>query len=101
MISSSSMTRMDPLRVAAEAGESVGATRGMSSLPVQRLRAGRGAGGRERECQRKPGPLADCTVARDAAAVLLNDSVGDRQSEPCAFSDFLRREERVVNAREL
>ena len=35
----------------------------------------------------------------DAAAVLLHDRVGDRQAEPGALADFLRREERVEDLR--
>ena len=46
-------------------------------------------------------PWPERAVAGDGAAVLLDDSVRDRQAEPRAFPDILGGEERIVNPREL
>src|SRR5687768_1467605 len=72
------------------AAEGVGISR---SVPAAGL-----GGGRQGERQRKPGPLAFRAVARDGAAVLLDDPVRDREAESRALAELLRREERVVDS---
>src|SRR5215210_1072577 len=100
MISSSSMTRIEPGRTALFA-TSDDAVRGIrSGLPVHRLRHRARAEG-ERQRQRKAGSLAERAVARNRPAVFLDDAVGDRQPKTRAFADRLGGEERIVNAREL
>ena len=58
-------------------------------------------GHRERQADREPRALPDLTVACDRPSVLLHDAVGDGQSESRSLADLLRREERVVNPRQL
>src|SRR5512134_1544838 len=100
MISSSSMTRTDPLRVIAGGWVSPSWARGISRLPVDRRHHG-AAGGRERQRQREARPLPDRAVAGDRAAVLLDDAVGDREAEAGSLADVLGGEERIVDTRQL
>ena len=102
MISSSSMTRMDPrpVRRAAAASEASSARHRQACLfAACGATADRddASGSVEREAR----ALADGAVAGDRAAVLLHDAVGDRQAEAGALADLLRREERIVDPREL
>src|SRR5215208_2074537 len=100
MISSSSMTRIEP-GLTALLDASDGTVRGIrSGLPVHGVR-NRARPDGERQRQRKAGSLADRAIARNRPAVFLDDAVGDRQAEPGAFADRLRGEERIVNARKL
>ena len=55
----------------------------------------------ERQGQGEPGALADRAVAPDRTLVLSHDPVDDRQAEARAAADRFRREERIVNARQL
>ena len=93
MISSSSMTRIEPFWFIPAL--SLRTLR----LPVQRpaRRSSRG----ERKRQREARALTDRAVAGNRAAVLLDDAVGDRQPQAGALADVLRREERIVDARQL
>src|SRR3954463_13477540 len=84
MISSSSMTRMEECVIASD--------------PL-RLRQTARVG--ERQADGEPRALADMAVARDRAAVLLHDAVGNREPQPGALADFLGREERIVDPRQL
>ena len=68
-----------------------------SSSPGARARRGR----RQRQRQREARALPDRAVAVNRAVVLADDAVGDRQAEAGAAADRLRREERIVDAREL
>ena len=89
MISSSSMTRIEPCcdamvpccHCAAAAREPFGRRR------------------RERSVNRVPWP--SCCRSRIDAFVLTDDAVGDRQAEARALADGLGREERIVDTREI
>ena len=87
MISSSSTTRIVPLREVA-----------MAQL---RPRAARRRCRRQRQRQREPRALPDRAVAANRAVVLAHDAVGDRQPEAGAAADRLGGEERIVDARQL
>ena len=51
--------------------------------------------------KRESSSLTDAAVAGDGAAVLLDDSVGDGETEAGPLADVFRREERIVDAREV
>jgi hypothetical protein len=38
---------------------------------------------------------------RDVTGMLLHDAVGDGESQACSFADAFRREERIVDARDV
>ena len=102
MISSSSMTRIEPrpverLAVSSDAAAVASACQAclFAACAPPRSRA------RERQREREARALADGAVAGDRAAVLLHDAVGDRQAEAGALADLLGREERIVDARQL
>ncbi len=101
MISSSSMTRMEP-RPVRRAAASDGTARAI--VKPDRFAACATAAARDdasgsASVKRVPCPIG--AVAGDRAAVLLHDAVGDRQAESGALADLLGREERIVDAREL
>ena len=49
----------------------------------------------------EPRALSDPALALDAAFVLADDAVGDRQAESRPLADGLRRKERIVDSREV
>src|SRR4051812_39838675 len=90
MISSSSTTRIVPCLDVAISQSLLPAG---AALPRHRLR--------HRERHREPRALPHDAVALDVAVVLANDAVGDREPETRAAPNRLRREERIVDARQL
>ena len=64
---------------------------------LRQRRLHRAVADRQRDEERRAG--ARLGLHRDAAAVLLDDRVGDGQAEARALADFLRREERIEDAR--
>src|SRR5438132_13904146 len=84
MISSSSTTRTVPL---------LG--------PAMLLRGAPGRDLLERKRHGELGALADGAVALDRALMVADDAVGDGQPEAGAAADRLRREKRVVDARQI
>src|SRR5712691_9031140 len=93
MISSSSITRIVPLREV-----------GISWVRLITARLAPDTAyfcGRDRQRERKPRPLPDRAVAANQSVVFAHDAVGDRQPETGPAADGLRREEGIVDAREL
>ena len=90
MISSSSTTRIVPLRDVA-----MGPTGRASRAGALDASARSGSV----SVNRVPWPTR--AVAANRAVVLVHDAVGDRQAEAGAAADRLRREERIVDAREM
>ena len=88
MISSSSTTRMEPLRRMGPSCYGLGGAR----RPLDR---------RRRKFEDEPRALADDALAVDRAVVLAHDAVGDGQAEAGALADRLGREERIVDAGEV
>src|SRR5438093_13643989 len=88
MISSSSTTRIVPFR----------------DVDMKLRSVGNRSGGRHvglREGQREPRALPEHTVATNRPRVLVHDAVGDGQTKTGAPADGFRREERVVDSREM
>ena len=70
----------------------MGARSGARTAELERT-----ASHRQLDVERRP--ARRLRLQRDPPGVLLDDRVGDGQSEAGAFSDFLRREERIEHAR--
>src|SRR5688572_2881073 len=87
MISSSSTTRIEPFFCIS------------SPLIPDRARSRLNVRDGQRYCE--AGSLTDGALTREHAVVLADDAVGNRQTETGAFSNQFRREERVVDARQV
>src|SRR5207249_4900709 len=96
MISSSSITRMVPCRDVA-----IVVLSPLAGCRVAPAEAGLRIRVAQRQRHREPRSLADDAVAANGAVVLVHDAVGDRQAETGAAADAFRREERIVDAREM
>src|SRR5581483_10294155 len=98
MISSSSMTRIVPLR---EFAIEFWTRSKRTALLLRGARRRGGVLGGQRQRDREPRSLADRAVAADRPVVLPDDAVGDRQPEAGAAADRLGREERIVDPRQM
>src|SRR5438094_4584285 len=70
----------------------------LTDVSSRRRRSGRPP--RQRQPDREGRPAARRALGADVAAVLLDDLVADREPQPGAFADGLRREEGIEDAAE-
>src|SRR5690348_12136325 len=95
MSASSSTTRILPLGVVRVASSGA-ATSGIHRVPLRFARAGRDLGPRKLEV--KTGSAARPAEDLDGAAMFLNDTVGDRKTQPGALARGFGGKERIVDA---